>query len=87
MKFILRRPFSIQVDATRVKTYVAGEYTVPSEFPREYAEKAKKQHLGFFVVEKKAPENKVVTAPETKKSDSRSTGSKPSKRSRLRKQN
>ena len=66
MKFILRRPFSIQINPRKVKTYLIGEYEVPAEIPRDHAEKAKKQHLGFFVVEKKAPENKVAEVPENK---------------------
>lgn len=66
MKFILRRPFSIQITPRKEKTYPIGEYQVPSEFPMEYAERAKKQHLGFFVVEKKAPENKVAEVSENK---------------------
>jgi hypothetical protein len=60
MKFRLRRPFSVQITPTRVKTFPIGEYDVPSEFSEEYARRAKAQHLGFFVPEKKAPENKVV---------------------------
>lgn len=66
MKFRLRRPFSVQITPTRVKTYPIGEYDVPSEFPEEYAHRAKAQHLGFFVVEKKAPENKLAEVPENK---------------------
>jgi hypothetical protein len=66
MKFRLIRPFNIQVTPTKVKTYPIGEYNVPSELPEEYAVRAKKQHIGFFVVGKVAPENKVGKVSESK---------------------
>lgn len=66
MKFRLRKTFAIQVSPTQLTTYPAGDYQVPEQMLEDHARKAEKQHLGRFVAEKKAPENKVVNVPNDK---------------------
>jgi len=81
MKVKVKRAFQIQIDSRTVKTYEPGVYDVD----RELAEKMIRFGKAEKVLEKVAPENKVVSAPETKEGDSGGTGAKPRKRGRPRK--
>lgn len=81
MKIRLKRTFQLQVSANKIEVYEPGIHEVSAEI----ADKMLRFGKAEKVLEKKAPENKVVSAPETKEGDSSSAGAKPRKRGRPRK--
>ena len=82
MKIRLRRKFAVQVSATELKTYERGDYTIPSEMPKHYAERAVKIGVGMYIQEKVAPENKLANVPENKAKTGRKTVRRRSTRSK-----
>ena len=74
MKIKIKRLFSFQVDAVKVKTFQPGIYEVGKDISREIASAALKFGKVEVVLEKKAPENKVVKAPENKSKVAKKSG-------------
>ena len=70
MKIKITRVFRIQLDARKVKEYPPGVYDVGVDIDMDVADKMRKfgkAEVGVEpVVEKVAPENKVVETPENK---------------------
>jgi hypothetical protein len=85
VKLKIRRKFCYQASATEVKELQPGVYEVPGEISEDLARKVLRFGTAEVVAEKKAPENKVVTAPENKakvakkSSHRRSSRAKPNK--------
>ena len=66
MKFRLQRTFSVQVTNTRVIDYPSGVYDVPKDMPKQHADRAAQVRAGRYILEKVAPENKIVVPAEDK---------------------
>ena len=89
MKIKIKRPFRYQVSATKSKELQSGVYDVGVDISQERADLVlrfgKAEVVVEPVVEKKAPENKIVEAPENKSRVAkptvrrRSTRTKPNK--------
>ena len=66
MKIKITRVLRIQLDARKFKEYQPGVYDVGVDIDMSVAEKMRKFGGGVLVIEKQAPENKVVQTPENK---------------------
>ena len=66
MKIKVRKAFRYQVDARKEAELAPGIYEVPGEISGELANKVLRFGKANVVVEKKAPENKVVSIAESK---------------------
>ena len=66
MKLKVKRAFRYQFNAATTKDIAPGIYDVPKDISREIADSILKFGKAEIVSEKVAPENKVVTAPESK---------------------
>ena len=66
MKIKVKKPFRYQVDARKEAEIAPGIYEVPGEISGELARKILHFGKAEVVVEKKAPENKVVEIAESK---------------------
>jgi hypothetical protein len=83
MKVKVKKVFRLQISPTQVRVFEPGIYDVDQEIASKILRFGNAEIIRAV---KKAPENKVVEAPETKESDSGSAGSKPRKRGRPGKQ-
>jgi len=81
MKIRVKRTFQYQIDAATVGTIQPGIHDLDDEL----ALKVLKFGSAEKVLEKVAPENKVVKVAETKEGSGSSAGAKPRKRGRPRK--
>lgn len=66
MKIRIKRHFRYQASATKTKDIAPGVYEVPGDISEELARKVLRFGKAEVVVEKKAPENKVVPVAENK---------------------
>lgn len=65
MKIHIRKPFGYMVGTVEVK-YPLAVLRVPQDISEDAARAAVRMGAGKWVVEKVAPENKLVSVPETK---------------------
>jgi len=82
MKIKIKRLFCVQVSATKTKEFQPGVYAVPGDISADVAEKALKFGSAEILVEKVAPENKAVEAPEDKTRVAKKSGYRRSTRSK-----
>ena len=82
MKLKIRRKFQYQASATEVKELSPGVYEVPGDISEELAGKVLRFGRAHVLVEKKAPENKVVKAPENKTKVAKKSGYRRSTRAK-----
>ena len=66
MKIKVKKVFRYQATASKLKALQPGVYKVGVDITQYVADLALKYGKSEIVVEKKAPENKVVEAPENK---------------------
>lgn len=85
MKIRIKRTFQYQVDAQTIKSLEPGIYVSPGDISDRLARMAVRMGYAEMVLKKKAPEDKLVKVPESKKKvarkpvRSRSTRAKPDK--------
>ena len=86
MKIKIKRLFRYQVSATKVKEYQPGVYDVGADIPQHIADSAlkfgKAEVIVEPVVEKVAPENKVVEVTENKTRVAKKSGRRRSTRTK-----
>ena len=73
MKIRIRKPFGFMFGTSEIK-FRPGEYRVPEDIHGDAARAAVRMGAGMWVMEKVAPENKVVAIAETKVEQVRSRG-------------
>jgi len=66
MKIRVKKTFVYRADSGEVVTLPRGEYDSPKDIPKDVARLALRMRKAIRVVEKKAPENKVVRARSNK---------------------
>ena len=82
MKIKIKRMFRHQETATKVVEYPPGIYTVPGDISTDVAKKVLRFGSAEVLVEKVAPENKVVKTPENKTKVAKTAGSRRSTRAK-----